>query len=422
MFLGIDFGTSGVRASIINSEKKEIYNSQVPIPIALEKNNIISQDPKIWWDAFIKLCSNLTKNFDIKKISKISVNGTSGTVLLTNYDGMPLSNAIMYNDTSAIDESKLIEKISNNHPIVSSPSNALVRVLKIIKDKKKDISQFKILHQADWIAGKIINEFKYSDDNNSLKLGYDCLNKKWPDWISNLPIDPTSLPTILTPGTTLNVLQNSELLNLGFDNKTEVVAGTTDSIAAFIATGANEIGQAVTSIGSSLVVKYISEKPIFNKEYGIYSHKLGDNWLAGGASNVGGSILKHLFKDKINSLSKSLNTSHLTGLNYYPLMKSGERFPYNDPNKKAILEPRPESEIIFFQAVLEGISYVEQLCYERLKEIGGDYPKEIFTVGGGANNNNWNKIRSKILNIKLNTPLSTQASFGSALIAGGFIN
>ena len=165
-----------------------------------------------------------------------------------------------------------------------------------------------------------------------------------------------------------------------------------------------------------------TEKPIFNKEYGIYSHKLGDKWLAGGASNVGGNILKHLFKDKINLLSESLNPSNLTGLNYYPLMKTGERFPYNDPNKKAILEPRPESETIFFQAVLEGISNVEKLCYERLKEIGGGYPKEIFTVGGGASNTNWNKIRSKILNIDLVTPLSTQASFGSALIAGGFIN
>ena len=137
MFLGIDFGTSGVRASIINSEKKEIYNSQVPIPIALEKNNIITQDPTIWWKAFIKLCNNLKENFDINKISKISINGTSGTVLLSDNDGIPLSYAIMYNDTSAIDESKLVEKISDNHPIVSSSSNALVRALKIIKDKKK---------------------------------------------------------------------------------------------------------------------------------------------------------------------------------------------------------------------------------------------------------------------------------------------
>ena len=118
MFLGIDFGTSGVRASVINKDKKEIYNCQVPIPLPLEKNNIISQDPYIWWNAFIELSNNLKKNFDIQSINKISVNGTSGTVLLTDFVGMPLSNAIMYNDTSSINEGKLVEKISDNHPIV----------------------------------------------------------------------------------------------------------------------------------------------------------------------------------------------------------------------------------------------------------------------------------------------------------------
>ena len=144
--------------------------------------------------------------------------------------------------------------------------------------------------------------------------------------------------------------------------------------------------------------------------------------MAGGASNVGGNILKNLFKDKIDFFSTQLNTSTLTGLKYYPLVKKGERFPFNDPDKKPILEPRPKSDIIFFQGVLEGISNVEKLCYERLKEIGGGYPNEIYTVGGGANNVSWNKIRTRILNIDLATPLSTQASFGSALIASGSIN
>ena len=53
----------------------------------------------------------------------------------------------------------------------------------------------------------------------------------------------------------------------------------------------------ISSIGTTLVVKAISNKPIYNKEFGIYSHRLGENWLAGGASNVGGKILKELFSE-----------------------------------------------------------------------------------------------------------------------------
>ena len=419
-YLGIDIGTSGIRATIINNQKKEIYSCKKDIPKPIFNQGIVTQNPNIWWDAFINVCQNLKNNFDISIISKMSINGTSGTVMLTNNDGRPLHDAIMYNDTSATEESLLVEKISNNHPIVSSQGNALVRVLKLIKIVK-NIKSYKILHQADWFVGKITNNYSISDENNSLKLGYDCINKNWPDWISNLPIEISSLPIIYSPGELVSNLKNTELIDIGFSKSTKITVGTTDSIAAFIATGANKVGQAVTSIGSTLVVKYIGEKPIFNKEYGIYSHKLGNKWLAGGASNVGGAILKKLFKDKIERLSSKINPNKLTGLKYYPLPKKGERFPYNDPNKQPILEPKPEKEVDYFQAVLEGITFVEKLSYERLNEIGGGYPNEIFTVGGGAINNNWSKIRTNILNLKIKKPLSTEASFGSALIAGGFL-
>ena len=90
----------------------------------------------------------------------------------------------------------------------------------------------------------------------------------WPDWFSKLPIDLDSLPKVVTPGQTIGMLNNQDLLDLGFTKNLEVVAGTTDSIAAFLATGANKSGEAVTSIGTTLVVKTISDKPIFDKKFG----------------------------------------------------------------------------------------------------------------------------------------------------------
>ena len=56
-------------------------------------------------------------------------------------------------------------------------------------------------------------------------------------------------------------------------------------------------------------------------------------------------------------------------LNYYPLAQKGERFPINDPDKLPVLEPKPESDFEFFQAVLEGISQVEKLSYENIKRV-----------------------------------------------------
>ncbi len=417
LFLGIDFGTTGVRTSIIDENKNEVFNHSVVISNPISQSSLVYQNPNLWWEAFIQNITFLKNKVDLNDISKLSIDGTSGTVLLTDEHGLPLTNALMYNDASSVEEAKFVERVSNNHPIVSSPTNALVRALSLTK--QQNLTNFKILHQADWIASKIINEFKYSDENNALKLGYDCVDRKWPDWFDKLPIKLNNLPEIKIPGQVMGLLNNKELIDLGFNKKTEIIAGTTDSIAAFLATGANKSGEAVTSIGTTLVVKAISDKPIFNKEFGIYSHRLGDKWLAGGASNVGGKIIKELFNDKIDILSNQLDPNNLLNLNYYPLAQTGERFPINDPNKSPVLTPRPESETEFFQAVLEGITGVEKLSYEKIVEIGGSYPKTIFTIGGGSKNAKWNEIRKKILNVELKIPLSNDAAFGSALLAMG---
>lgn len=420
LFLGIDFGTSGVRTSVINPNKEEIINFSVSIEKPIVKDSLVYQDPSLWWNSLIKNLQFLSTKIDLSKIERLSIDGTSGTVLICDDQGSPIDHALMYNDASSVEEAKLVEKISSGHPIVSSPTNALVRALSLIK--KNSVQSYKILHQADWVASKMIEEFKFSDENNALKLGYDCQERIWPNWFNELPLDEDSLPKILIPGQVMGNLKNQELLNLGFNSKLEVVAGTTDSIAAFLATGASQIGEAVTSIGTTLVVKAISAKPIFNREFGIYSHRLGDRWLAGGASNVGGKIIEELFGNKIEELSKSLNPDKLLNLNYYPLAQIGERFPINDPNKMPILEPRPDKETDFFQAVLEGITQVEKLSYEKIVEIGGSYPLKIFTIGGGGKNKNWNAMREKILKVDLGKPLSNDASYGVALLAMGVVN
>ena len=115
-----------------------------------------------------------------------------------------------------------------------------------------------------------------------------------------------------------------------------MVAGTTDGCASFLATGATEAGDGVTALGSSLTIKLLSGKPLFAPEYGIYSHRIGDAWLAGGASNTGGKVLaQHFPVERIVELSQSIDPETSTGLDYYPLPGKGERFPVADPANAA---------------------------------------------------------------------------------------
>jgi len=89
--------------------------------------------------------------------------------------------------------------------------------------------------------------------------------------------------------------------------------------------------------------------------FGLYSHRLGDAWLVGGASNTGGAVLRRYFSDAdLALLTPRMDASKPTGLDYYPLTAPGERFPVNDPGLQPRLEPRPEDDAVFLQVGTAG--------------------------------------------------------------------
>lgn len=407
---GVDFGTSGCRLAIINSSKELIFDHQVHYAKPDQQN------PAIWWDALKTLFAKCPANLK-KQISRIAVDGTSGTLLLVDEIGHPVSKTLMYNDTRASDQAAIIASIAPEESGARGASSGLARFLWLLQHSQQN-SAYRVQHQADWIVGKFTNAFRHSDENNCLKLGYDLMNRCWPDWFTALKIPLQLLPEVHQPGKVITKIAPEVANQLGLSNDLDLVAGTTDSIAAFLATGANQLGEAVTSLGSTLAIKLISDKPVFSPQYGIYSHRLGDRWLVGGASNSGGAVLLKYFKTHaLDRMTAGLDPAKTTGLKYYPLLKKGERFPIADPNKQPLLTPRPNNDIQFFQGMLEGIANIEKLAYQRLNELGAPKLSKLYTVGGGSQNIAWTKIREQKLELSIITPNITEAAYGVALLA-----
>lgn len=85
-------------------------------------------------------------------------------------------------------------------------------------------------------------------------------------------------------------------------------------------------------MGSTLAIKLLSTSRIEDARFGVYSHRLDDKWLVGGASNTGGAVLRQLFTDEqLEKLSEQINPMEASPLDYYPLKTVGERFPVADP-------------------------------------------------------------------------------------------
>ena len=407
IFLGVDLGTSGVRGSAIDGSGKELASTRMPLPHI--------QQPSDWQHGAFNVIRHLCDQVEAGAIQAIAVDGTSGTVMLCDDDGEPCSAALMYNDLSCTEEARVIDRIAPPHSAARGAGSSLARVLALLKTAPEARH---ICHQADWIAGLLCRRFDISDENNCLKTGYDPVTREWPPWLSELGIDRALLPQAFVPGSAIAELDTRVAQDLGLPVHCRVVAGTTDSIAAFVATGASEVGDAVTSLGSTLVLKLICDKPVYASDLGVYSHRLGDTWLAGGASNSGGKVLlKYFDQARLDEMTPRLDPGQPTGLDYYPLTEAGERFPHNDPAFPPRLEPRPDDDLVFFQGMLEGIASIEAEGYTALSALGAPALKKVITAGGGSTNPAWRTIRAQKLGVPVETAVHSEASYGAALLA-----
>ncbi|TIS59682.1 MAG: carbohydrate kinase [Mesorhizobium sp.] len=409
--IGIDIGTSGARAVAMRAD----FSIAARSAVSLEKFGNNARDPATWRSAVGAALTELLSGIDRAAVRSIAVDGTSGTLLPVNAAGRPLAEPLMYND-KVVDDA-ILAAIASKAPAASAahgPTSGLAKALWF--QRLPGVAS--VLHQADWIAGNFSGRFDISDENNALKTGYDVKARCWPDWIAATGMRMEVLPRVVRPGDVVGTITKAAAGLFGLAHDVIVVAGTTDGCASFLATGATAAGDGVTALGSSLTIKILSDRPISAPQFGIYSHRLGDVYLAGGASNSGGKVLaQHFPLARIIELSALIDPATETGLDYYPLPAAGERFPIADPALPPRLTPRPTDDPDYLKAMFEGIAAIESLGYRRLAELGAPRLTSVRSVGGGAANPVWSAIRQRKLGVDFLPALSDEAAAGTARLA-----
>ncbi len=386
LVLGIDLGTTGLRIAIINTKKQILYTSAMPYSTGLE----ICED---WIDCLKKLIQEVPKDLKEKLVS-CSVAGTSGTLLACRNNGNPMGKALPY-FLSCSEYKNEIHNLFLKECAGSSLSGSVGRALRLLALYGDEII---LRHQADWLSGWLLNNWEYGEEGNNIRMGWEVVNNSWPKKFKNLSW-LKCLPKIISSGQLMGTICNKKADELNLPKNLKVIAGTTDSNAGVLATFPNK-NDGITILGSTIVIKKFVKKPLAGK--GISNHKILGTWLSGGASNAGGAILLDFFNlEYIKELSKQINPYKSTGIDLLPLSKKGERFPIDDPNLQPKLEPTPVSDSLYLHAILEGLAKIEARGWQKLHEIGAELPREIITIGGGAKNNTWKKIREKEIGIPI---------------------
>lgn len=451
LFLGLDFGTSGARCVAVDARGDAVAETSAKYPPIVDGGMGGDGVPtggwaEAWRGALWSLLDQLSETTRARVVS-IAVDGTSGTALIVRgVDGEVAYPPMLYNERRD-DAVAAVASFAPEGHTTRSASSALCKLhswwfetdggrvasanAAVPPGQSVPVSDPRLLHHADWVAFLLHGEMGVTDHNNALKLGFDPglpggadgRSGAYPDWILTQPYASMLPMTCLAPGTVAGACATEEAKKR-FPNAADVrvVAGTTDSVAAFAAARCTDPGDCVTSLGSSLALKLVSETRVDDAAAGVYSHRLCGRWLVGGASNLGGWLLRSNFTDdELVSLTEEVSEttgSSLSSVDYFPGVLMGFGLSVEEATARLSAD-RPASDAEFLRAILSSVARVEARSYAALVSMGASHaPTRVFTAGGGARNDTWSALRSEAMGgvFTAKSPFA-EAAYGTALLA-----
>lgn len=431
LFLGLDFGTSGARATVVDNAGAVVTETTARYPPIVDGGKGGDGVPEGGWaEAWRGALWSLLDQLDAgvrARVAAVAVDGTSGTVLIVDRrSGEPVYPPMLYNEKRG-DAMDFVCAVAPEGHTVRSPTSALCKLHSWwVSNGERGEGEYALLHHADWIASLLHGvPHGETDQNNALKLGFDPglgPNGDYPAWMKSLPYAPMLPGNVRAPGTVVaDVATERARSVLTNPSGCVVVAGTTDSIAAFVAARCTTPGDAVTSLGSSLALKLVSTVRVDDSAKGVYSHRLCGSWLVGGSSNLGGWLLRSNFSDdELVALTAKIDLTDVgkesSVPDYYPGVLMG--FGMTVKEATDALSPRPDADEDFLRAILGSVAGVEARSYREMASMGASNVARVFTAGGGAKNPKWSTIRSRAMGgIPVAASEFAEASYGSALLA-----
>lgn len=402
-WLGIDLGTQSVRALVATGEGTVLGAGAAPVRGRREDVRH-EQVPGEWWAAVCTASRAALTSARGVRIGGLAVCGTSGTVLLTDGAGRPVSPALMYDDGRAAQEAARLREAG----LAVQDTWALPKALWLIGEH----GPHRITHQPDIVTAHLVGRPVPTDSSHALKTAYDVEREAWPA----LDLPEGTLPEVVRPGIRLGEVCPAAAEATGIPAGTPVIAGMTDGCAAQIASGALRPGSWNSVLGTTLVLKGVSRTPVRDATGVVYNHRAPDGtWLPGGASSVGAGALTPEVDPQV--MDRRAAAFEPSGVLAYPLVSPGERFPFLAPDATALVLGEPADDADLWAGLLQGIAFAERLCLDYLHHLGAPLDGPLTFTGGGARSAYWNQLRTDILGRPARVPEQTEPALGMAALA-----
>ena len=275
-------------------------------------------------------------------------------------------------------------------------------------------------HPADVLIGRLTGEWTLTDQTTALKSGYDLvaqrIGRSTLSW--RLTSIPASCPTIGTSGQIAGSVDRAASEETGMPLGTPVMLGMTDGCASQVGSGAVRPGAWNSTIGTTLVIKGTTTESIIDPLGRIYNHRHPQGyWMPGAASNTGAAWISTWFPDRdLGELDRLAATVIPTGIFTYPLLGTGERFPFVSPTATGFGYDGPD-EALRFASALEGVAYLERMAFDLVEDLSGERVEAVSTAGGGSAGETWLRIRANVLDRPIRKVRNANAATGAAMLA-----
>ncbi|CAH0536429.1 xylulokinase [Vibrio marisflavi] len=411
MYIGIDLGTSGIKAIVLDESGIIVASKTEPLRVYRPKDLWSEQNPEHWWTALNKAVLGLKEQVDLSNIISIGLSGQMHGATLIDANGEVIRPCILWNDGRSAQECLEIEEmVPNCRDITGNMVMSGFTAPKLLWVKRNEPENFaridKVLLPKDYLRFRMSGDFATDMSDAAGTSWLDVKNRCWSDkMLSATGLTQRHMPQ-LYEGTEVTGLLSNELANKWGMPCVPIVAGAGDNAAGAIGVGIVEQGQAMLSLGTSGVYFSVTDTFTSDPENALHSfcHAIPNKWhtmsvMLSAASCLAWFAKTAEFADVKEMIEEAEKAQSSESILFLPYL-SGERTPHNDPQAKGAffgLTPATTREQMAL-AILEGVGFALADCMDVLHEASG-FPNDISLIGGGARSVFWRQMLADIFGI-----------------------
>ncbi len=432
MYLGIDLGSTNIKAALYDTEMNLLDRQSIPVSY-IKENGFVDFDAQKYAENLIELLSELLSKNNVDNVLEIAFTGQAESLVVVGKDGKPLMNAISWMDERSVLECSELEKLFSKEEcervtgqqavLPTWPATKILWLKKNRPDVFNNAETYMLL--KDFVVFYLTGN-KLSDMSIATFSFYFDIYKKcyWKKMLDAIHITEDKLPSLTEPCTVAGNLKEDIFKKLGLKETAKVNVGTLDHFAGMIGTGNIGEGKITLSTGTVMAMATFSKEDASDIK-GIAMHYgfIPDTHIMLPVAESGGVSLEWFktscMKDvSFKEIDKSVKERKRNDILFLPYLV-GTNSPEFDSRASGVFWGlRGEHDAFdMAYAVMEGVGFLLKKNCEYI-EKNGSVVKEIIATGGGSKSDVWCQLQADITGLPILIPKEKEAAcLGAAIIA-----